>query len=266
MRFKALALDLDGTLLSAGDRISAANLEAVRAAQAAGMTVMLATARWHKMAEQVAAEIPTAAPLIACSGAQVRTAAGVDIMDVRLPVEFVAALYAICNVERCVATVPVEFEALLKLDGDPDLSQMPPGMRHVRTLSLGLGVPRIAMVQGTAINDHIESELGPRWSSMVNFAESISPTGKRNLTLTAKGADKGIALAVACAEAGLDPLGVVAFGDAENDISMFRVAGASFAMGQAKDEVKAAATAVTSSNEEDGVAVAIRRILSGEFD
>ena len=266
MRFTALALDLDGTFLSAGDRISTANLEAVRAAQAAGMTVMLATARWHKMAEGVAAEIPTIAPLIACSGAQVRTAAGIDIMDVRLPVEFVTALYTICNAERCVATVPVESEALLKLDGDPDLSQMAPGMRHVRTLSLELGVPRIAIIQGTAINDHIETELGPGWSDRINFAESISPTGKRNLTLTAKGADKGIALRIACAEAGLDPLSVVAFGDAENDIAMFRVAGASFAMGQAKDDVKAAATAVTLSNEEDGVASAIRRILSGEFD
>ena len=54
--------------------------------------------------------------------------------------------------------------------------------------------------------------------------------------------------------------------NAENDVSMFRVVGASFAMGQAKDDVKAAATAVTLSNEEDGVASAIRRILSGEFD
>lgn len=266
MRFTALALDLDGTLLSAGDRISPANLAAVRAAQAAGMTVMVATARWHKMAERVAAEIPTSAPLIACSGAQVRTTAGVDVMDVRLPIEFASALYQICNNERCVATVPVDVDALLKLDGDPDLSRMPPGMRHVRTLSLDLGIPRIALIQGGGVNDRIESQLGPRWSSEVNFAESISPNGKRILTLTAKGADKGLALQVACAEAGLDPLSVVAFGDAENDVSMFRVAGASFAMGQAKEDVKAAATAVTLSNEADGVAAAIRRILAGEFD
>jgi hydroxymethylpyrimidine pyrophosphatase-like HAD family hydrolase len=43
---------------------------------------------------------------------------------------------------------------------------------------------------------------------------------------------------------------------------MFRVAGGSFAMGQASDEVKAAAQAVTASNEEDGVAQAIERLLA----
>jgi hydroxymethylpyrimidine pyrophosphatase-like HAD family hydrolase len=36
----------------------------------------------------------------------------------------------------------------------------------------------------------------------------------------------------------------------------------SFAMGQASDEVKAAATRVTASNAEDGVAVAIEEVLA----
>ena len=265
MRFKGLALDLDGTFLSGGDKVSAANLAAARDAQAAGMTVMLATARWHVMAERVAAELPTTAPLIACSGAQVRSSEGVDLIDIRLPRAFAAAIYDICNVNRCVATIPVDEHALFKLDGDPDLSQMPPGMVHVRRLSLDDGLPRVAIIQGTAVNDIIERELGPTWSSEVNFAESISPTGKRNLTLTAKGADKGAALRVACDHVALDPATVVAFGDAENDIPMFKVAGASFAMGQAKEFVKEAATAVTLSNEDDGVAAGIRRLLAGEF-
>jgi hydroxymethylpyrimidine pyrophosphatase-like HAD family hydrolase len=54
---------------------------------------------------------------------------------------------------------------------------------------------------------------------------------------------------------------VVAFGDAEADIEMFRVAGASVAMGQASDHVKSFATAVTLSNDEDGVALAVERLL-----
>jgi hydroxymethylpyrimidine pyrophosphatase-like HAD family hydrolase len=61
---------------------------------------------------------------------------------------------------------------------------------------------------------------------------------------------------------GLQPRDVVAFGDAENDIEMFRVAGASVAMGQAGDDVKAKATAVTLRNDEAGVARAIERLLA----
>jgi hypothetical protein len=46
---------------------------------------------------------------------------------------------------------------------------------------------------------------------------------------------------------------------------MFRVAGASFAMGQAPPSVRAEATAVTGTNAEDGVATAVEELLrSGE--
>jgi len=47
---------------------------------------------------------------------------------------------------------------------------------------------------------------------------------------------------------------VVCFGDAENDVSMFRIADECYAMENAVDELKAIATGVIGSNEEDGVA------------
>lgn len=47
---------------------------------------------------------------------------------------------------------------------------------------------------------------------------------------------------------------IIAFGDNLNDLPLFRAADMSFAVSNAKDEVKAAATAVISSNDSDGVA------------
>ena len=64
-----------------------------------------------------------------------------------------------------------------------------------------------------------------------------------------------------CEHLGIDPLSVVAYGDAENDIEMFKVSGASVAMGQADQFVKDAATNVTASNEEHGVAQSIMKLL-----
>jgi len=55
---------------------------------------------------------------------------------------------------------------------------------------------------------------------------------------------------------------VVAIGDDVNDIPMLRSAGLSFAMGNAKDEVKAAADRVTASNDEDGVVKALRGVFA----
>ncbi len=47
-------------------------------------------------------------------------------------------------------------------------------------------------------------------------------------------------------------------GDMPNDVLMFRKSDFSIAMGNASDEVKAQASAVTDSNEDEGFAKAIR--------
>lgn len=264
MELKALALDLDGTLLSADEKVSARNRAAVDGALAAGWQVIIATARWYQLAEEVAASFGLAGPVIACSGAEVRRLRdGADLMDVRLPLDFAAELYGICDSTRCLAWVALDTDVLIKMDGTPPPGSLPPVMQHVPELSARLDAPpRIALIQGTAAITAILEELPARWGQQVQFFQSFSSTGKRNLVLTAAGADKGAALAVACADLGLEPAEVVAFGDAQNDIEMFRVAGASFAMGQASDEVKAAASAVTAPNAEDGVAVAVERLLA----
>ena len=56
----------------------------------------------------------------------------------------------------------------------------------------------------------------------------------------------------------------MAFGDGENDVSMLRAAGLGVAMGNAAEEVKAAADLVTLGNDEDGVAYGIEKyVLTG---
>ena len=52
---------------------------------------------------------------------------------------------------------------------------------------------------------------------------------------------------------------VMAIGDNSNDREMLETAGWGVAMGQASEPVKAIANAVTASNQDDGVAVAIER-------
>lgn len=61
---------------------------------------------------------------------------------------------------------------------------------------------------------------------------------------------------------GLDE--VVCFGDSLNDLSMFEIADRAYAVSNAMEEVKAAATAIIGSNEEDGVAKFIERDIDGE--
>lgn len=74
---------------------------------------------------------------------------------------------------------------------------------------------------------------------------------------TAKGVDKGKALTIAMDKLGIKPEECIAFGDAENDISMLNYAGIGVAMGNAQQAVKDIADEITEDNEHDGIAKAL---------
>jgi hydroxymethylpyrimidine pyrophosphatase-like HAD family hydrolase len=277
LKYKALAVDLDGTLLHSDERVTPRSIAALRAAESAGLRVIIATARWYQLAERVAREIDAHEPIIACAGAQVRYPDQVhypaevrrpdgghdDLLDLRMPAEFADQLYAVLDTRRCVACIALDQDVLIKMDGTPDPGRFPPEVIVVPRLAGEARVaPRIALIQGTDASAQVVAQLRERWQDRVRFVESFSSQRKSMLTLTAAGADKGAALALASTAMGIAPAEVIAFGDAEADLEMFRVAGASVAMGQASDHVKSFATAVTLSNDDDGVAVAIERLLA----
>jgi Cof subfamily protein (haloacid dehalogenase superfamily) len=261
MSYRALALDLDGTLLGPDDRVSERNRGAVRAAADAGWHVVLATARWYQLAERTAQELGLADPVIACSGAEVRRLRdGADLFDVRLPAAFAAALYAMCEDDDGLAFVYQDRDVLTRSELSPSLREMPE-VRRVATWSEADSTPRCVLTFSATLNARVLDELRPSWESEVRFLTSMTGQGASVLTLTGEAAHKGVALEVACADLGIPVADVVAIGDSETDIEMFRLAGASVAMGQSSDAVKSAATWVTASNAHDGVADAIERLL-----
>lgn len=74
--------------------------------------------------------------------------------------------------------------------------------------------------------------------------------------------DKGIDKAKAIQESfPFKPEEMIAFGDAQNDISMLSYAGIGVAMANATDETKAIADFITKSNDEDGIAYVLEKFL-----
>lgn len=261
MEYKALAIDLDGTLLI-GESLPESQRSAVARAHAAGYEIIIATARWRQMAERVSRQIGFVKPIIACSGAQVHVPGKGDIFDHRLDDDVAGALYDICNAEPCMASVILDDEVIVKLDSKPDTSLLPAEIDWAPKLDPRKHAhPRIALIQGSSVGDTIRRELSADVKNKVNIYSAVGPSGQTILTITARAANKGEALIAACRHLNLDPGEVIAFGDSGNDIAMFKVAGASVAMGQADDNVKAAATRVTRPNTEGGVALVIERLL-----
>ena len=78
------------------------------------------------------------------------------------------------------------------------------------------------------------------------------------------GVNKGSGVAALLEHLGVPPDAAVACGDAENDVEMLRLVGVGVAMGNAKPPALAAADVVVASNDDDGVAEAVRRFVFRE--
>jgi Cof subfamily protein (haloacid dehalogenase superfamily) len=104
------------------------------------------------------------------------------------------------------------------------------------------------------------------------FAEALPAVGSLGqltystnggvLELGPPGITKASTLAAWCAARGIEAADVVTFGDMPNDVPMLRWAQRSWAVANAVEEAKAAATGVTASNDEDGVAQVVEALFA----
>lgn len=86
---------------------------------------------------------------------------------------------------------------------------------------------------------------------------TVVQTAAFYLEVIPKSINKGQGIRDICRTLGISPEEVISFGDAANDIPMLQAAGTGVAMGNASEDVKAAADYVTATNDEDGIAAAL---------
>lgn len=107
-----------------------------------------------------------------------------------------------------------------------------------------------------------------RCESSVQAALGAQATVVRSQTyyldITPSGRDKGTFVEAMADRLHIPRDRIATLGDMQNDLPMFRKSGLSFAMGNATDAVKAQATATSDTNDNDGFAKAIDRILAGD--
>jgi hydroxymethylpyrimidine pyrophosphatase-like HAD family hydrolase len=116
--------------------------------------------------------------------------------------------------------------------------------------------------QGRALLHHFPAVVAPEHAARFG-ADSADKI--HILEVFDKDANKWSAILWRAAELGIDPRRVCAIGDEINDLTMIRGAGLGIAMGNAVPVVLEAAGRRTGSNREDGVAMAVRKVLDGEW-
>jgi len=87
------------------------------------------------------------------------------------------------------------------------------------------------------------------------------PIAEYFVDVTHSEASKGHVVKYLSARTNIPTSEIATIGDMHNDLSMFAVSGLSIAMGNADDEVQAAASEVTTSNDDEGFAHAVTRFF-----
>lgn len=288
VRPRLLVCDLDGTLLHSDGAITDATLAALQAARAAGMEIAIATGRRHSFAWKVLGSLglDPEMVLVSSNGAITRTMAGDAMHRISMPlattrslctqldgfrtsliftfdrtgpgslvVEDVDALHrriprwVESNVHEIACCTPLEraFET-----GEEPIQAMICGtLREMEQgrLALSSAAPEAALLR-ERLSIH-RTEYAARDLCIVDLMPA--------------GCSKGSAIARLAAQRGIRPAEVAAIGDNMNDADMLAFVGRAIVMRNAAAELLAMAApngwTVTGSNDEDGAADAILRML-----
>jgi Cof subfamily protein (haloacid dehalogenase superfamily) len=267
MQYRLLALDLDGTLLRADQEVDARDVAAIRELQRAGVTVTIVTGRLLHGATGAARACAIEGAIACIEGSHlVELGTGETLVHHGMADEIAAAVRAAFTANGLTSFV---FDAH-GIHHDhagapyaPYIKTWSPNLRIVEEDVAWQTEPLAAVAVGDAAAiAAARAALGERADALfcVSFGVNAFP-GKQVLMVRTAGPTKGTALAELCRRAGVSLGEAVAVGDWVNDIPMFEVAGRSFVMGSAPDEVRAKATDVLArpAGAGGGIAEAVRR-------
>lgn len=260
--YRLIAIDLDGTLLDSKGQVPAAAAEALQRAQAAGIVVAPATARWYQAAVRPFAAMGIQPAAIASAGADVRLHTGDVVAQHHLPGDFARFVAELCDRAGWPATLAVPGKAYRRANELPAwAANAPEWLQPVTSLADVELADLLAVLAEPDADDPALVEL-EAWRDRVSLYDAISFSGDGMITATARGVDKGSALLELCAALGIEPAQAVAVGDSEVDIPMLRVAGLAVAVETGTEEARAAAHRQIPGPDASGIAQLIDSLLS----
>ncbi len=281
---RLVAIDMDGTLLPTfSQTISPRNVQALRAAQQAGITVAIATGRRTAYTAPLLQGLGLQAdmPLITSNGAVTRTLDGTPIDRSQLEARVARGL---CGLLRPFGTLVFTFDQVghgeLILEDFEQAHQRialwveanRDAIDVVKPLENALedgNDPIQGMVTGGLDNMRLAEQAlkSSEWSSFCEAVRTEYPSRDLSiLDLLPPGVSKGWALQRLAARLGVDRKETMAIGDNWNDVDMLEWAGQAVLMANAAHDLRTLAKTrgwkQTPPNDQDGVAVTLEMAIA----
>ncbi|MET9292205.1 HAD family hydrolase [Streptomyces sp. NPDC003077] len=261
--YKLVATDLDGTLLREDHTVSQRTRDALAAATAAGAAHIVVTGRAVPWTRHILDALDYRGLAVCGQGSQVYHA-GEHRLLTSVTLDRQLAGLALSKIEAEVG--PVYLAASQDgLQGDVLIG---PGYRMQEGPLPNNLVQDPSELWAAPINklylQHPELDddaLASAARAVAGDLVGVTMAGPGIVELLPLGLTKATGLSIAARRLGISAAQTIAFGDMPNDIPMFGWAAHGVAMANAHTELKAVADEVTASNEEDGIAVVLERLL-----
>ncbi|HEY1479158.1 MAG TPA: Cof-type HAD-IIB family hydrolase [Gaiellales bacterium] len=266
---RAIASDLDGTLLDGRTfQPSARTIAAVEAAEASGITVILATGRMFQSARRIAATLDVHGPIVCYQGGLVGESDTGEILlhhpiEIELAREMLHALgphtrttNAYVDDELYVTEANEEAVRYARIAGVE--------MHVVGDLATWLERPttKLVTVGEPSWLDPLRDEMQERFGDRAFVAKSLPIF----LEFAAAGVSKSSAMTFLGDRLGFGPEHCVAFGDGENDRDLLAWAGLGVSVANAAQELQDESDWVVPSVTDDGVARFIEQVVAARGD
>lgn len=263
MSIKLIATDMDDTLLDRDFNISKRNAEAIRMAMDKGVIVMIATGRMYRSARPYALDLGIEVPLVTYNGALVKTAeSGKVFYENPLPLDTALSVLEYCKERSYYIQAYVENNLLVKEQNE--FSRRYTRISGIPAMDVGEDLYHLKKSPYKLLAMTAENEFEPVWKDVEErFAGKVDVTSSKDcfLEIMKPGVNKWKAISAVAETYGIAADEIMCLGDSNNDLSMIEHAGIGVAVANAHDNVKKLADMITLSNNDDGVAVAIEKVL-----
>jgi len=280
-KIKGLAIDLDGTTLLPDGILGKRTRDCLRKLVDRGMQIMISTGRAIEAAEKYRSAIGAEGPMVFFNGAEIAdvpsgrilhtNCIGMDVVDYGtdiardLNIHYQVYLPAGISPNTGKEDPNQMWEALVieKYGPEAEYYQKHTGIIPViKDLKSVASLPIDGCIKGMfiadpSLHDEVRKRMFDRFGDSINVMRSF-PTF---LEVINAGVSKGEGLRIAMEHRGLKPEEVIAFGDEENDLPMFSVAGFAAAPENAREKIRDAADLIYGPNTEEGLAVFLEKVF-----
>ena len=269
--YRVIALDLDGTLLKDDKTISEETIKELKRITDDGVIFLPSTGRTHRELPSAIKELPFLHYALCCNGGAVfNYIEDRYIYEDSIPYELAKEVLEYAKTLPVYETVVVNGERIVKGDENDEICEY---IRKVAVKGILFNfkgahdvkqafaerhqnAQKILLYLAEGGNrDEVIEDLSNRFPEL-----AVSSSGPLFIEVNTRGVDKGKALKNFCKLMNIPIEESVAFGDAENDISMLKTAGLAVVMENGTPETKKNADMICPSNNDDGVCKAIKML------